>query len=168
MEAINAILTRRSIRRYNAQPVTEETIHLLLEAAMQSPTARNTQSWSFVVITNRTTLDSLVEIHPYAKMLKEAPLTILVCADLSLEEDKSHQCINCAAATQNILLAAHASGLGSVWLGVYPREERINPIKKLLNLAENILPMSLIAIGFPAEEKTSPTRYDEKKVMFVK
>jgi nitroreductase len=168
MEAINAILTRRSIRRYTAQPVPEETIHLLLEAAMQSPTARNTQSWSFVVITNRATLDSLVEIHPYAKMLKEAPLAILVCADLKVEADKSYQCINCAAATQNILLAAYASGLGSVWLGVYPREERINPIKELLNLPENILPISLIAIGFPAEEKTSPARYDDKKVMFVK
>jgi nitroreductase len=166
MNTIETINKRRSIRKYTNQEVSDEIIDELLNAAMMAPSARNTQSWQFVVVKSRRLLDKLSEIHPYAKMLKEAPLAILVCGDKSLEENDSYLCINCSAATQNILLAAHALGIGSVWLGVYPRAERIEPIKELLNIPENILPISLIALGYADEVKVKPERFVKEKVHY--
>jgi nitroreductase len=166
METLEAIYTRRSIRKYKKEEVSGEIINEMLNAAMMAPSARNTQSWQFIVVRKRELLDKLAEIHPYAKMLMEAPLAILVCGDKSLEESEPYLCINCSAATQNILLAAHSLGLGSVWLGVYPRSERIEPIKELLNIPEGILPISLIALGCANEEKSTPQRFDKVKVHY--
>jgi nitroreductase len=166
MNTIETINKRRSIRKYTNKEVSDEIINELLNAAMMAPSARNTQSWQFVVIKSRSLLDKLSEIHPYAKMLKEAPLAILVCGDKSLEENDYYQCINCSAATQNILLAAHDLGVGSVWLGVYPRAERIEPIKELLNMPEGILPISLIALGYADEVKVKPERFVKEKVHY--
>lgn len=166
MNTIESIYNRRSIRKYKNQEVSGEIINELLNAAMMAPSARNTQSWQFVVIKSRIILDKLSEIHPYAKMLKEAPLAILVCGDGSKEENDYYQCINCSAATQNILLAAHDLGVGSVWLGVYPRAERIEPIKELLNIPEGILPISLIALGYADEIKVKPERFVKEKVHY--
>jgi len=166
MNTIEAINKRRSIRKYTSQEVSDEIINELLNAAMMAPSARNTQSWQLVVIKSRSLLDKLSDIHPYAKMLKEAPLAILVCGDRTQEENDSYQCINCSAATQNILLAAYALGIGSVWLGVYPRAERIEPIKELLNLPEGIIPISLIALGYADEVKAKPERFIKEKVHY--
>ncbi len=168
MELSEAIKNRRSIRKYKKEEISNEIINELLIAAMMAPSARNTQSWQFIVIKKREILDNLADIHPYAKMLKEAPLAILVCGDKSVEESEPYLCQNCSAATQNILLAAHALGVGSVWLGVYPRSERIEPIKHLLSIPETILPISLIALGYADEFKVNPDRFDNKKVHYEK
>ncbi|MEO0109926.1 MAG: nitroreductase family protein [candidate division WOR-3 bacterium] len=166
MEAIECILTRRSIRKYKREPIPKEVIKELLTCAMAAPSARNEQPWHFIVITDRSLLDQIPKIHPYAQMVKEAPLAILVCGDLRLVNHEGYLVQDCSAATQNLLLAAHAQGLGAVWLGVYPREERINPFRKLFSLPENIIPVSLVAIGYPAERKEREDRYQESRVHY--
>lgn len=166
MDAIENLLTRRSIRKFVDTPIDNKLIDKILEAAMYAPSARNTQAWNFVVINQRALLDKLSVIHPYARMLKMAPLAILVCGDKTLEPNEAYLSINCSAATQNILLAAHAMGLGSVWLGVYPRTERMAPICDLLNLPADNMPVSLIAIGWPDEKIQPVERYSKEKIHY--
>jgi nitroreductase len=166
MTVLETILTRRSIRKYIQKPVPDGLLDKLLEAAMYAPTANNSQSWEFVVINDRGMLDTISMVHPYAKMLKYAPMAILVCGNKDIESNEAYLCQNCSAATQNIMLAAHALGLGSVWLGVYPRAERIDPIRELLKLPAHILPISLISIGWPDEVRQAPDRFDRKKIHY--
>jgi nitroreductase len=165
MEAMEAILTRRSIRKYTTRPVAEQLIKHLLEAAMCAPSARNQQSWQFLVIRERAKLDRLHEVHPNVPSAG-APLAILVCGDLSVEASPGFWVQDCSAAVENLLLAAHASGLGAVWSGVYPREERVAAVRALFELPEHIMPLAVLAIGYPAEEKGRQERYDSKKVHF--
>ena len=162
------ILGRRSIRKYVNKPVPEEVVRQLLDAGMHAPTARNIQPWHFVVVDERDMLDNLSIAHPYAKMLQEATLAILVCGDRNLQEMDGYIIQDCSAATQNIMLAAHALGLGSVWLGMYPREERMKKVGELLNIPSNILPVALISIGYPDESKPLPDRYKSDRIHFNK
>jgi nitroreductase len=164
VDAIEAILSRRSIRRYTPQPVPEGVVEQLLEAAMSAPSAGNEQPWQFVVITDRRTLDEIPGFHPYAEMVKEAPVAILVCGDLRLEKYKDHWVQDCSAATQNLLLAAHAKGLGAVWVGIYPTEERILRVRKLLGLLRHVVPLCLVPVGHPAERVPREERYDGSRV----
>jgi len=164
MDAMEAILSRRSIRRYTGEPVPEELIKELLEAAMSAPSASNEQPWQFVIIDDRRILDEIPKFHPYAHMLKEASLAIAVCGDLNEEMISGYWIQDCSAATQNILIAAHAKGLGAVWLGVYPREERAKTVQKLLGLPEHVIPLCFISIGYPAEKKPPSNRYNESRV----
>lgn len=163
IKAIDFILTRRSIRKYTSKLIDDKTINLLIEAGSYAPSANNFQPWHFIVITKRQILDQLSVVHPYAKMLKQAPLAILVCGDNDAQPILGYQAVDCSAATQNILLAVHALGLGGVWLGVYPREQRMKDIKEFLQLPENINPISLISIGHPAEEIKHPERFNKEK-----
>jgi nitroreductase len=158
------ILSRRSIRKYAPAPVSEDQIRRLLAAAMAAPSAGNQQPWHFVVITDRTVLDRIPEVHPHAPMVREAPLAIAVCGDKQLDRHAGMWVLDCSAATQNLLLAAHALGLGAVWLGVYPRADRMAGLQKLLGLPESVAPLSLIAIGHPAESKPPADRYQERRV----
>jgi len=164
MEIIQGILTRRSIRKYRDKEITKEQIHELVKAGMYAPSARNQQPWHFVIIDERELLNKISDIHPYAKMLREAKWAIIVCGDEQLELSKGYWVVDCSAATQNILLAAHGSGLGAVWLGLHPREERKNGIKDLLQLPGNIQPLSLISIGYPNEEKKQPERFKMERI----
>jgi len=161
-ELIQAIFARRSIRRYTAEPVSGADIETLLEAAMAAPSASNRKPWSFVVVTERQTLDRLAEVHPHGKMLFEAALCIAVCGGPTSSERFWVQ--DCSAATENLLLAATALGLGAVWLGVYPREDRVAAVRQVLGIPDTIAPLNLISIGHPAEEKEPRTQYDESRV----
>jgi len=165
MEAMEAILTRRSIRKYTKQPVSDEVLKELLEAGMYAPSAGNQQPWCFVVINDRKIMNEIPKYHSSSQMLREAAVAILVCCDLDLQLGEL-DVQDCSAATQNILLAAHAKGLGAVWLGVYPAESVVMATKKLLNLPEHIIPISLISIGYPAEQKPQPDRYRADKVHY--
>jgi nitroreductase len=164
MEAMDAILSRRSIRKYTGQPVPDEMIGELLKAAMSAPSAGNQQPWHFVVIRERSILDQIPKYHPYSAMLKEASVAVLVCGDLKSEKHKGYWVQDCSAATQNLLIAAQAKGLGAVWLGVYPREDRVAGIRKLLGLPEHSVPLSRIPIGYKGEEKPPADRYDASRV----
>lgn len=166
MKVIDAIMNRRSIRKYQSKPIEQEAFDILLQSAMYAPTARDTQSWQFLVIREKANLEKIIEVHPYAKMLKYAAAAILVCGDIEREENLGYLNTNCSAATQNILLSAHALGIGSVWLGVYPREERMEALKKLFQLPGNIVPVSLISLGYPDEIKPLPDRFDQGKIHY--
>ena len=117
-----------------------------------------------IIIDDRKIFKEIPKFHPNAKMLKDADKAILVCGDLSLEKFKGYWILDCSAATENILIAAHAKGLGACWLGIYPREERIVGMKKLLSIPEHVVPLSLISLGFPAERKTSEDRYNSSRI----
>ncbi len=164
MEAYEAILTRRSIRTYTGQPVAEEMIHKLLVAAMSAPSAGNQQPWQFVVTTERSLLDALADLLPFGKMLKQAPLAITVCGDAKGSPREGYWVQDCSAATENLLLAAHALGLGGVWLGVYPREERVAGVRQILGIPEHITPLCVVAVGHPAEPAGPADRYRPERV----
>ena len=164
MDTMTAIFSRRSIRMYTPKPVPREMATDIIRAAMFAPSAGNERPWHFIILTDRAVLDEIPTFHPYAAMLKHTSLAVLVCADRSLEKHKGYWVLDCAVATQNMLLAAHAKGLGAVWCGVYPTEDRVENFKKLLRLPEPIVPFALIPLGFPAETKQTTERYDSSRV----
>lgn len=164
MDALEAILTRRSVRRYEDKPVPEELIEKLLAAGMAAPTARDAREWQFVVIDDRAILEKIGDINPNAKMTQKAPLAILVCGDLSLEKSEGYWVVDCAAMVENILLAAHALGLGAVWTSVYPRQERVEGLKQLVGLPDNVVAHSLIVVGYPAEQPAPRNLYNAERV----
>ncbi|ACZ61734.1 nitroreductase family protein [Dehalococcoides mccartyi] len=159
MNTLETIFSRRSIRHYQNEGISPSELDTLLRAGMAAPSAGNQQVWHFVVIDDRRILDKIPEIHPYSEMLKEAPMAIMVCADVSAETKIGYWIQDCAAATQNILLAAEALGLGACWLGLHPREERKAAVSQLLNIPAGISPLSLIAIGKKGEVKPPAGRY---------
>ena len=159
---IDNLFARRSIRKYTGAPVSEDQITMLLKAAMAAPSASNLRPWHFIVITDREILNRLADFHPHGKMLTEAAVCICVCGDPAIDERYWVQ--DCAAATENILLAVTGMGLGAVWLGVHPRPERIGPTRDILGIPENVNPLNLIAIGHPAETKEPRTQYDPSRV----
>jgi nitroreductase len=160
-DLIQTIFSRRSIRKYIGDPVSEDDIKTLLEAAMAAPSASNIKPWHFVVVTQRETLDALADAHPYGKMLAQATLCIAVCGDPTISDYWEQ---DCSAATENLLLAVAALGLGAVWLGVHPRDDRIDFTRRILGIPETIVPLNLISIGHAAEEKEPRTQYDEARV----
>jgi nitroreductase len=164
MDALDAILTRRSIRKYKKDPVDEQAITTLLAAAMSAPSANNQQPWRFVVITDRKTLDALTTVHPYADALKQAPLAVLICGDTERLPSEGFWEQDCAAATENLLVAATALGLGTVWLGCHPRVDRVTGIQRLLGIPKTVVPLSLVAVGVANEKKPKADRYDQRKI----
>jgi len=162
MDALEAIFTRRSIRAYTSEPVSEEDLKVILEAAMNAPSASNRQPWQFIVVDDRSKLDAIMEVHPYSKMLAQAPMAIVVCGDTEVSSSYWQQ--DCSAATENLLLAARALGLGTVWLGVYPREDRVNGISRIFQLPAHVKPLAVVAVGHPAEEKGRVDRWQEERV----
>lgn len=165
---MDPVLARRTIRKYTRQPVGDEKIQSVLEAAMAAPSAGDERPWHFVVIRDRGTLDAIPDFHAHANMMKDAPVALLVCADLSLVKYEGFWVQDCAAATQNILIQATTEGLGSAWLGVCPREERMAKVRELLELPENVVPFALVALGHPAERKPPAKRYNELRVHYDK
>jgi nitroreductase len=159
---LDLIFRRRSIRRYQTKPIDRKDMRILLEAGMAAPSASNLKPWHFVTVTNRDRLKALADAHPYGKMLAKAALAIAVCADPSISGRYWEQ--DCSAATENVLLGASALGLGTVWLGCHPREERKTAIRKVLGIPDSIQILSLISVGYPAEEKEVRTQYDETRV----
>jgi nitroreductase len=159
---VETILARRSTRRYRAEPVGKTDVKTMLEAAMAAPSASNLKPWHFIAVTDKRILDELNRVHPHGKMLSEAPLCIAVCGDTEISDSFWVQ--DCSAATENLLLAATALGLGAVWLGVFPRQERVTAIREVLRLPQSVIPLNLIPIGHPAEKEEPRTQYDEKRV----
>lgn len=160
MDAIDVLMTRRSIRQFLPKPLTDHEVDVLLRAAMAAPSAGNQQPWRFVVVSDASRLAELSSATPYAKMLASAPLGIVVCADTTSEKHPGYWVQDCSAAVQNMLLAAHSVGLGGVWVGVYPIAERVEAVSGLCALPEGIVPLAMVAVGHPAEVKPPVDRYD--------
>jgi len=157
-----AIKARRSIRAYKPEPVSQDKIDALLEAAMLAPSANNSRPWEFVVVTSRDKLDALVAVHPYAQMLRQAPAAIIVCA---LPEASAFVAQDCGAATENLLLQAADLGLGTCWCGVFPREELMAKVQKALGI--KAVPFNIIALGVPNEAPPIRGKYDKSKVTYL-
>ena len=168
METLQAIHTRRSIRKYTDEPVSGELIREILAAAMSAPSAGNAQTWQFVVVTERNLLDKVKDINPYSAMAGNAPLAILVCGDLSREKYEGFWVQDCSAATQNLLLAAHDKGLGAVWTGIYPMMDRIAGFRKMFNLPETVIPLGLVVVGHPAQESVAKDRFRAENIHYNK
>lgn len=160
------VFSRRSIRKYKPDTIPEEMVKDILEAAMAAPSAVARDPWEFIVIQKQETLSKIAEALPNGKMLAEAPLGIIICGDLHRAHDGQVSFLlqDCSAAIENILLTVSMLGLGACWLGVHPREDRITHIRELFALDDNIIPVSAVSIGFPAEEKEPRTRYREDAV----
>lgn len=160
MECIEAIMGRRSIRNYTDQPVTDEQLDVVLRAAMAAPSAGNQQSWRFIVVRDADRREALSQATPYAGMMARAPVGIVVCGDTREPKHPGYWVQDCSAAIQNLLVAAHAKGLGAVWIGCHPVEERVENVRRICGVPEGVMPMSMIALGHPAEEKPPAERFD--------
>ena len=168
MEVKDALLKRRSIRKFKEDKISEELINELLIAAMSAPSACNKKPWEFFVITNEEKLQELKKASRFARY--DAPLAIVVCGNLDKalpDSMKDYWIHDCSAATQNILLQATDLGLGAVWCGVYPQERAAERMKEFLNLGDNLIPLSLIWIGYPDEERRPRDWYNEECVHYI-
>lgn len=168
MKVMEAILKRRSIRQFTKQPIAKDDLTTLLRAAMMAPTARNCQEWEFVLVRDKNTFKKIMHVHPYAKMLEQADCALIVCGNTQREHAPGYWMADCGAATQNILLAATSLGIGSVWLGVYPNEERMHGLAQILGLPEYVKPLNIIALGYPNEQKEDVDRFDPDKIHIEK
>ena len=160
----DGILGRRSVRRFEPRPVDDALVRSLLEAAMAAPSAGDQRPWHFVVVTAAGTLAALSRSHPYAKPLAAAPLAVVVCGDETGGKWPPFWPQDCAATTQNLLLAAHQLGLGAVWIGVYPLEERVAAVRAELGVPEGVVPFAMVALGHPATQKGPVDRYDATRI----
>ncbi len=171
MDTISTILKRRSIRKYQERKISEEDLATILRCAQAAPTAVNSREWEFIVVTEKELLKKVAECNGNAaRMLPDAAAAIIVCGNLqkAYKNAPEYWIIDCAAAVQNILLSATELGIGSVWLGTYPQENKVNNIKALFNMPEHIVPHSVIALGYPDEVPTRQTTFEEDKVHYNK
>lgn len=166
MDVLQAIFTRRSIRKYTGAPISEEHMETLLKAGSSAPSAHNLQPRHFIVIKNPATLDYISEMHPYAKMLPQAGCCIIVCGDDEVQKTKGLLVEDCAASIENILLAAHGLGLGAVWCGLYPAPELTKIIATTAKLPENIEPIGMVVVGHKVEAKEPADRFDRARVHY--
>ncbi len=164
MDLFEAIHTRRSIRKYQDRDIPDDLTQKLLAAAMMAPSTGDARPWHFVLIRDSDIKDRIKDVHPYVGMIGRAPLGILVCADLTQEKFPGFWTQDCSAAMQNLLLAAHASGLGAVWTGIYPVEERVERCKAICSLPEQIMPLGLAVLGWPAQQVSSKERFSKDRV----
>ena len=150
LDALTCLMTRRSVRSFTDAPVAEESLRAILAAGMQAPSAGNEQPWQFIVVPDAARRAALSKAHPYVGFLARAPVGIVVCGDLSLEKFKGNWMLDVSACTQNMLLAAHALGLGAVWTGLYPEAERRHTVAAICGTPEGIVPFALVVLGHPA------------------
>lgn len=162
--ALEMIFGRKSVRKYLNKPIEEEKITSLLRAGMAAPSGKDARPWSFVVVTNRGALDSMANQLPYAKMLVQAPMAIVVCGDPKIS---SYWYLDCSAAAENILLATEALGLGAVWTAAYPYENRIQVVRKYTELPEDLVPLCVIPVGYPDGQQKVKNKFDVNKIIRI-
>ena len=160
---LEAILKRRSIREYTTQPVSEEQIRTLLEAAMAAPSASDRRPWEFVVVRDPSLRQALARTHQWSGMAADAPVVFVVCGD---EKRSAHWMVDASAATENMLVQAAAMGLGGVWVGIFPRPEREEQVRRTLGIPAHLRVLCLVPMGHPAESKPPRTRYEERCVHY--
>jgi nitroreductase len=166
---LDLIFKRRSVRIFSKKSVEKETLTKLLQAAMAAPSASNSRPWEFIAITDPDTLEELRKSLKYGKY--NAPAAIVVCANLDLAQNESalrFWAQDCSAATENILIAAAGMDLGTVWIGSYPKEDVMQIEREILGIPDNVTPLSLVYVGYPAEEPQPRTQYDAQRVHWDK
>ena len=163
---MNYIFTRVSIRKYQNRPVEKEKTLAILRAAMQAPSAGNQQPWEFYVVTNKEKLKALSEVHPYAGMTKDAPVAIVAAYRKECILPDYVQ-IDLSIAMENLWLETNAQGLGGVWLGIAPQEERMKSVEEILNIPDTMRAFAIFPYGYPAEERKQQDRFDESRIHYV-
>jgi len=169
--ALKTIFERKSVREYTDAKVSKDMLNILLKAGMASPTAGNRQPWAFITITDKNILKKLAEGLPYAQMLNKASAAIVVCGIPSESfsgKESEYWIQDCSAASENILLAVEALGLGAVWTGVYPVKERIDWVSKILHIAPGTIPLNVIPIGYPSGQQKIKDKYKIEKIHWEK
>ncbi len=166
MEITDALLTRRSIRKYKDRQIEKDKLDIILKSAMYAPSAMNLQAWHFIVIDDSHILNETIKSIPHAELLKQTPAAILVCGDSAIEKNESWMIQNCSAAIENILLAAHGLGIGSCWIAIHGIAEVVENVSKQFKLPENVVPVSLISLGYPDETVTAEDRFNKEKVHY--
>lgn len=163
---LDFIFSRRSVRKFKKEEIGEDKIKSVLEAGMAAPSACTKDPWRFVIVREKETLEKIAEGLPNGKFLPEASVGIVVCGDIALAHgnELSYMIQDCSAAIENMLLAINALGLGACWLGVHPREDRIEHIKEILDLPESVIPLSVLAVGVPESVPEARTRYNASYV----
>ncbi|MFW2366559.1 MAG: nitroreductase family protein [Desulforhopalus sp.] len=164
MEFFEVVNTRRSIRSFTDDPVSEEIVERVLRAAMSAPSAGNQQPWHFVIVRDRKNLEQIPRFHPYAKMVEKCHVAVIVCGDPGGKKWPAFWTQDCSAATQNMLLAARALGLGTVWAGIFPEESRMAGFRKLFGIPDNIFPFAIVPMGWPTGEFKEKERYNPTRV----
>lgn len=168
--ALDNIMNRTSVRSYTSERVSLSQVDTLLRAAMAAPTARNGQPWAFVVIDQRSLLDSLGDAMPHGAMLNLASVAVVVCGDTNkaIPDINNHNYWeqDCSAATENLLLAASAIGLGAVWIGVFPNVDRQNDVRQIINLPNNLIPLNIISIGYPDTPLNPKEKFRSENIFF--
>lgn len=163
---MNNLFTRVSIRRYQDRPVEKEKTEAILRAAMQAPSAANQQPWEFYVVTSREKLEALSEVHPYAGMTKNAPAAIVSVYRKDCRIPAYAQ-IDLSIAMENLWLETDAQGLGGVWLGIAPMEDRMKAVEEILDLPDTVRAFAVFPYGYPAEERKQQDRFDESRIHYV-
>lgn len=169
VDILDTIFKRRSIRVYERKPVEKEKLTDLLKAAMAAPSGSNSRPWEFVAITDGKTLEKLRSTLKYANY--NAPAAVVVCGNLAIAQNESayrYWVQDCSAATENLLIAAAGMGLGTCWTASYPKEDVMKFLRDTLDIPEDVFPLNLIYIGYPAEEKKPRTQYDGNRVHWEK
>jgi nitroreductase len=164
MDLLDVILTRRSIRRYTTEKINQEIVNKIIKAGMYAPSAVNKQPWHFIVFEKPETKQAIVDVHKNASMLLGADKAILICYDEDLQHDHGYGPVDCSAATENMLLAAHSLGIGACWIGIYPRHNRIEALHSIFGLPKNVIPFAVISLGYPSEKKEMPDRYKPDRI----
>lgn len=169
-DVVKLIMSRKSIRSFLNLPLTKSQLELIIKAAMAAPSANNKQPWSFIAITDCELLNQLADKLPYAKMLHEATAAIVVCGipENAGDSPEGYWVQDCSAATQNILLAIESMGLGAVWTGVYPRSERIDVVRDVLSIPQNVFPLNVIPIGYPKGENRPKDKFKPENIHWEK
>jgi len=160
---LEVILKRRSIRDYTSQPVSDQQVRTLLEAAMAAPSASDRRPWHFVVVRDPELRQELGRTHQWSDMAARAPVVFVACGD---EQASHHWMVDCSAAVENLLIQATAMDLGGCWVGIYPRPEREAHVRQLLHIPEALRVLCLVPLGYPAAPKSPRTRYEERCVHY--
>lgn len=164
MDIFEALYTRRSIRKYTDEDISDDDLHSMLKAAMLAPSAMNERPWHFVVVREAATRAALSEATPYVKMAAHAPVVIVVCGDLNEEKAKGHWEQDCSAAIENLLLAARGKNIGTVWCAVHPEAERVANVRRILGIPGHVIPLGLICAGHPAQPFAEADRFMPERV----
>ncbi len=166
MDIIEAIFTRRSIRKFTGEPVSDSEVETIVRAGFQAPSAHNLQPWEFIIIKNKSKFEAIAKVHPYAKMLPQAEVCIIVCGDENKQKMTGFLIEDCSAAIENMLLAVHGLGLGGVWCGLYPVTQLTKGLKEVCLLPDHVVPVGMIVIGHKGEEKAGKDIFDSSKLHY--
>ena len=167
-KGIKEIFTRTSIRNFKETEISKSDIELLLKSAMQAPSAGNQQGWEFIIVDEKETLEKLSKVSPYSSPAKKAPICIVILGNIQKMKYPENVDMDLSAATMNILLEAKGIGLGGVWLGIAPLDDRMNKVREIFGLSNDLRPFAIIPIGYPVKENEPKLRYDESKVHWNK